>query len=403
MKKQDINKVVLAYSGGLDTSVMAHWIKNHYDCEVIGFTADIGQGAELEGLEAKAIATGCSKLYVEDLRETFVQDYVWTALKAAAVYEGHYLLGTSVARPVIAKKQIEIAQQENADAVCHGATGKGNDQVRFELGYYALMPEIKVLAPWRDWPFGGRSDLMKYAASEGIPITASLAKPYSVDSNLMHSSYEGGILEDPWATAPEDIYLLTRSLDKAEAKADEIVIAFEKGVPTAIDGQKSSGYELLSQLNELGGRHGIGRIDIVENRFVGMKSRGVYETPGMTILHQAHRALETIALDREVMRLRDSLGTKIAELIYNGFWFSPEFTHLEKLIDDIQQPVTGEVKLKLFKGNVITQGRRSPNSLYSEALATFEKDEVYHQKDAEGFIKLNALRLRLQRGSDNHV
>lgn len=400
---QKIKKIVLAYSGGLDTSVMAHWLRSEYDCEVIGFTADIGQGAELAGLEEKAKATGCSKIYIEDLRASFVEDYVWTALKAAAVYEGHYLLGTSVARPVIAKRQIEIAMAEDADAVGHGATGKGNDQVRFELGYYALKPDIKVLAPWRSWPFKGRSDLMAYAEKEGIPITATHAKPYSVDANLMHTSYEGGILEDPWQQPHEDIFLMTRNLEHASETSDEIVITFEKGVPVKINGQALPPVELLTELNELGGRHGIGRIDIVENRFVGMKSRGIYETPGMTILHQAHRALETITLDREVMKLRDSLGTKIAELIYNGFWFSPEFTHLKNMIDDMQNPVIGDVKLKLYKGNVVTLGRQSPLSLYSEALATFEKDEVYNQQDAEGFIRLNALRLKLQQEKKTHV
>ncbi len=387
-------KVILAYSGGLDTSVMALWLKETYDYEVIAFTADIGQGAELEGLEEKALKTGCSKIYVEDLREEFVKDYVWTALKASAVYEGHYLLGTSVARPVIAKKQIEIANKEGASAVAHGATGKGNDQVRFELGYYALKPDIKVVAPWRVWPFKGRTDLMAFAAKHDIPVTATHAKPYSTDANLMHVSYEGGILEDPWNPAPEDIFLLTRSAEKAPEQAQEIVIGFSQGEPVSLDEKPLKGVPMLEALNEIAGIHGIGRIDIVENRFVGIKSRGVYETPGLTVLHQAHRALETITLDREVMKLRDSLGTKIAELIYNGFWFSPEFSVLQKMVNDIQLPVSGDVKLKLYKGQVTTLGRRSPNSLYSEALATFEEDQVYNQADAEGFIKLNALRLR---------
>ena len=395
MKQTDIKKVVLAYSGGLDTSVMAMWLKENYGCEVIAFTADVGQGSELEGLEEKAIATGCSKIYIEDLRQEFIEDYVWLALQASAVYEGHYLLGTSVARPVIAKKQIEIAKKEGADAVCHGATGKGNDQVRFELSYYSLMPEVKVISPWREWAFQGRTDLIDYAKSFDIPIVATKGKPYSIDANIMHTSYEGGILEDPWAAPPEDIFLTTRSIENAEDIADEITIGFEKGIPVSIDGQKMSALDLLNKVNHLGGIHGIGRIDIVENRFVGMKSRGIYETPGLTILHQAHRALETISMDREVMKLRDSLGTKISELIYNGFWFSPEFTTLSNMIKDTQHTVTGEVRLKLYKGNVITLGRQSPESLYSEALATFEKDEVYNQADAEGFIKLNALRLRL--------
>lgn len=392
-----VKKIVLAYSGGLDTSVMARWLKETYNCEIIAFTADVGQGAELEGLDEKAKKTGCSDIFIEDLREEFVKDYVFTAVKAAAVYEGHYLLGTSVARPVIAKKQIEIAKKVGADAVAHGATGKGNDQVRFELGYYALHPEIKVIAPWRSWPFKSRSDLIAYAAKHNIPVTATHSKPYSTDANLMHISYEGGILEDPWAAAPEDIFLMTRSIENTPDKAEELLISFEQGVPVAINNQKLDPVALLTKLNEVGGAHGVGRIDIVENRFVGMKSRGVYETPGVTVLHQAHRALESITLDREVMKLRDSLGTKIAELIYNGFWFSPEFQTIKRMIDDIQQPVNGDVKVKLFKGNVITLGRRSPNSLYSEALATFEEDQVYNQFDAEGFIKINSLRLRLQK------
>lgn len=394
--KDKVKKIVLAYSGGLDTSVMARWLKETYDCEIVGFTADVGQGAELEGLEEKAKKTGCSGLYIADLREEFVRDYVFAAVKASAVYEGHYLLGTSVARPVIAKKHIEIAKELGADAVAHGATGKGNDQVRFELAYYALHPEIKVIAPWRSWPFKSRSDLLEYAAKHSIPVTATHSKPYSTDANLMHVSYEGGILEDPWSAPPEDIFMLTRSIEAAEEKPCEFTIGFEKGNPVSIDGEKLSPVALLTKLNELGGMHGVGRIDIVENRFVGIKSRGVYETPGVTILHQAHRALETITMDRELMKLRDSLGVKISESIYNGFWFSPEFQTILRMVEDTQQTVNGEVRIKLFKGNVITQGRRSPNSLYSEALATFEEDNVYDQFDAEGFIKINALRLRLQ-------
>jgi argininosuccinate synthase len=389
-------KVVLAYSGGLDTSVMSRWLKETYDCEIVAFTADVGQGAELEGLTEKAKKTGCSDIFIEDLRQEFVRDYVFTAVKAAAVYEGHYLLGTSVARPVIAKRQMEIAAQVGADAVAHGATGKGNDQVRFELAYYALNPAIQVIAPWRSWPFKSRSDLLNYAAKHDIPVTATHAKPYSTDANLMHVSYEGGILEDPWTAPPEDIFLMTRSPEKAPDQADSVVIEFKQGEPVSLNGKKLAPVAMLQQLNELGGRYGIGRVDIVENRFVGIKSRGVYETPGVTILHQAHRALESITLDREVMKLRDSLGTKIAELIYNGFWFSPEFQTLKNMIDDTQKPVNGEVRLKLYKGTVTTEGRRSPNSLYSEALATFEEDNVYDQADAEGFIKINSLRLRLQ-------
>jgi argininosuccinate synthase len=393
---QDIKKIVLAYSGGLDTSVMAKWIKETYKCEIVAFTADIGQGAELSGLEEKALSTGCSSIFVEDLRDEFVRDYVFYAVKAKAVYEGCYLLGTSVARPVIAKRQIEIAQKVGADAVAHGATGKGNDQVRFELTYYSLKPDIKVIAPWRNWPFKSRTDCINYAKEHNIPVTATAAKPYSMDANLMHISYEGGILEDPWAPAPEDIFLLTKSVEKAPNVATELTLSFERGVPVAINGEAMAPVALLTRLNEVAGENGIGRIDIVENRFVGMKSRGVYETPGVTVLHQAHRALESITLDREVMRLRDGLSIKVAELIYNGFWFAPEFQHIKGMIEGMMQSVTGDVKLRLYKGNVTTLGRRSPNSLYSEQLATFEADQVYNQADAEGFIKLNALRLRRQ-------
>lgn len=395
MSNNKIKKIVLAYSGGLDTSVMLRWIKERYDCEVICYCADVGQGDELSGLEEKALASGASKLYVEDLRDEFVREYVWTAVKANAIYEGVYLLGTSLARPVIAKRQIEIAQKEGADAVAHGATGKGNDQVRFELTYYALQPDIKVVAPWREWEFKGRSDLIAYAKEHNIPVTATQHKPYSTDRNLMHVSYEGGILEDPWAEPPEDIFQMTRSPEAARSEAEYIELSFEKGEPVAINGQQHAPVTLLESLNKLGGAHGIGRVDLVENRFVGMKSRGVYETPGVTILQAAHRALESITLDREVMHLRDSLGVKFAESVYYGFWFAPEFELMRKLIDDTQQSVSGDVRLKLFRGNVIVVGRRSPNSLYDESVATFEADTVYNQRDAEGFIKLNALRLRL--------
>ncbi len=393
---QDIKKIVLAYSGGLDTSVMAKWIKETYQCEVVAFTADIGQGAELSGLEEKALSTGCSSIFIEDLKDEFVRDYVFYAVKAKAVYEGCYLLGTSVARPVIAKRQIEIAQKVGADAVAHGATGKGNDQVRFELTYYSLKPDIKVIAPWRNWPFKSRTDCINYAHEHKIPITATAAKPYSMDANLMHVSYEGGILEDPWASPPEDIFMLTKSIEKAPDAPTFMTLSFERGVPVAINGEAMSPVALLTRLNEVAGENGIGRIDIVENRFVGMKSRGVYETPGVTVLHQAHRALESLTLDREVMRLRDNLSIKVAELIYNGFWFAPEFQYMKSMIEGMMENVTGDVKLKLFKGNVTTLGRRSPKSLYSEQLATFEADQVYNQADAEGFIKLNALRLRMQ-------
>jgi len=398
MKADRIKKIVLAYSGGLDTSVMLRWLKEHYHCEVVCYCADVGQGAELAGLEEKALATGASKLYVEDLREEFVRHYVWTAVKANAVYEGVYLMGTSLARPVIAKRQIEIAQQEGADAVAHGATGKGNDQVRFELTYYALQPDIKVIAPWREWDFKGRMDLIAYAKEHKIPVAATAEKPYSTDANLMHISYEGGILEDPWAEPPENVFQLTRSPENALAEAQYVEISFVKGEPVAIDGSQLGPVALLETLNNLGGAHGIGRVDLVENRFVGMKSRGVYETPGVTILQAAHRALESITLDREVVHLRDSLGVKFAESIYYGFWFAPESKLLRKMIDETQLNVNGDVRLKLFRGNAMVVGRRSPNSLYDEKVATFEADTVYNQRDAEGFIKLNALRLRLGGG-----
>ena len=393
-----INKIVLAYSGGLDTSVMLRWLKENYNCEVICYCADVGQGAELAGLEEKAHATGASKLYVEDLREEFVREYVWTAVKANAVYEGVYLMGTSLARPVIAKRQIEIAQKEGADAVAHGATGKGNDQVRFELTYYALQPDIKVIAPWREWEYKGRLDLMAYAKEHDIPVTATAEKPYSTDANLMHISYEGGILEDPWAEPPENIFQMTRSPETAKPESEYVELSFEKGEPVAINGKQHDPVSLLETLNKLGGEHGIGRVDLVENRFVGMKSRGVYETPGVTILQVAHRALESITMDREVMHLRDSLGVKFAENVYYGFWFAPEFKLMRKLIDETQTNVTGDVRLRLFRGNATVVGRRSPKSLYDEKIATFEADTVYNQRDAEGFIKLNALRLRLGGG-----
>ena len=394
---QKINKIVLAYSGGLDTSAMLLWLKETYECEVVCYCADIGQGEELSGLHEKALATGASKLYVEDLREEFVRDFVWTAVKANALYEGVYLLGTSLARPVIAKKQIEIALLEGADAVAHGATGKGNDQVRFELTYYALQPDIKVIAPWREWEFKGRADLIAYCSKHGIPVTATAEKPYSTDRNLMHISYEGGILEDPWSAPPENIFLLSKSLTDAKNETEEIVLTFEKGEPIAINDEKYGAVDMLTKLNFLGGEHGIGRVDLVENRFVGMKSRGVYETPGVTILQAAHRALESITMDREVMRLRDSLGVKFAESVYYGFWFAPEFEILRSMINQTQETVSGDVRLKLYKGNVTITGRRSPYTLYKEQIVTFEDDAgAYDQHDAEGFIKLQALRLRLR-------
>jgi len=395
MVKREIRKVVLAYSGGLDTSVMLKWIKDRYGCDVVTFTADIGQGDELAGLEEKARATGASRCYIEDLREEFVREFVFTALKANAVYEGFYLLGTSLARPLIAKRQIEIARKEKADAVAHGATGKGNDQVRFELTYYALDPDIRVIAPWREWEFRSRTDLMEYAARHGIPVSATREKPYSIDRNLLHVSYEGGILEDPWQEPPEDIFQLTVSPERAPDRPTTLEITFEEGVPVAVDGEYLNPVALLETLNAIGGENGIGRVDMVENRFVGMKSRGVYETPGGTILHVAHRALESITLDRELGRLRDALIPKIAELIYYGFWYSPEFQALKAFIDHTQKTVTGTVRMRLYKGNCIVLGRKSPCSLYRPEYATFEADEVYDPRDATGFIKLNALRLRL--------
>ncbi len=392
-----VKKVVLAYSGGLDTSIILKWLKNEFGCEVIAFTADVGQAEELDHLEEKAIATGASKVYIEDLREEFVRDYVFPALKANAVYEGTYLMGTSIARPLIAKRQVEIAQLEGADAVAHGSTGKGNDQVRFELTYYALNPYIKVISPWRQWQFKSREELMAYARDNGIPIPVSKEKPYSTDRNLLHISFEGGILEDPWSAPPEDMFLLSVSPEKAPDRPTVIEIDFEDGVPVRVDGEPLSPANLLSRLNELGGRNGIGRVDMVENRYVGMKARGVYETPGGTILHVAHRAIESITMDREVMHLKDSLIPKIAELIYYGYWFSPEMEVLKNAVDEMQKDVSGTVRLKLYKGNCTVIGRKSEKSLYHGAFATFEKDVVYNQKDAEGFIKLNALRLRIRK------
>ena len=392
-----VKKVVLAYSGGLDTSIILKWLKNEFGCEVIAFTADVGQAEELDHLEEKAIATGASKIYIDDLREEFVRDFVFTALKANAVYEGTYLLGTSIARPLIAKRQIEIAQLEGADAVAHGSTGKGNDQVRFELTYYALNPYVRVISPWREWKFASREELMIYARDNGIPIPVTKEKPYSSDRNLLHISFEGGILEDPWSEPPEDMFILSVSPEKAPDRPTVVEIDFEDGIPMRVDGQTLSPANLLARLNEVGGKNGIGRVDMVENRYVGMKSRGVYETPGGTILHIAHRAVESMTMDREVMHFRDSLIPKISELIYYGYWFSPEMDVLKKTLDEMQKNVTGTVRLKLYKGNCTVIGRRSETSLYHDAFATFEKDTVYNQKDAEGFIKLNALRLRIRR------
>jgi argininosuccinate synthase len=393
-----IKKVILAYSGGLDTSVILRWLIETYNCEVVCFAADLGQKEELNGLKEKAINTGASKIYIEDLKEEFAQDFVFPALRANAIYEGTYLLGTALARPLIAKRQIEIAKLENADAVSHGATGKGNDQVRFELTYLALNPEIKIIAAWKDnhWKFNSRESMIDYAIKHKIPIPLTKEKPYSSDRNLLHISHEGGILEDPWQEAPEEIFVLTKSPQAASDRPTYVEIDFEKGNPVAIDGKKMSPAKLIDYINTIAGGNGIGRVDMVENRFVGMKSRGVYETPGGTVLWAAHRAVESITMDREVMFMRDSIIPKYAQLVYNGFWYSPEMNTLQIYIDATQENVTGTTRMKLYKGNCIVVGRKSPYSLYSEALATFEKDEVFNQKDAIGFIRLNGLRLRIQ-------
>jgi argininosuccinate synthase len=393
--KQDIKKIVVAYSGGLDTSVIITWLRETYGCEVIAFTADIGQGEELEPLREKAIKTGASKIYIDDLREEFVKDFVFPVLRANAVYEGRYLLGTSIARPLIAKRQIEIAEKEGADAVSHGATGKGNDQVRFELTYLALKPNVKIVAPWREWTMKGREDLIAYAEKHRIPVTATRSKPYSTDRNLLHISYEGGILEDPWNESTSDMYTMAVPVEKAPDKPEYVEIAYDAGNPVSINNRKLSPASLLAEANRIAGSHGIGRVDLVENRYVGMKSRGVYETPGGTLLHAAHRAVESITMDREVMHLRDSLVPRYAELVYYGYWFAPERTMLQAAIDESQKNVTGTARIKLYKGNCDTVGRKSPVSLYNPELATFEADRVYDQKDAEGFIRLNALRLRV--------
>ncbi|HET6516046.1 MAG TPA: argininosuccinate synthase [Thermodesulfovibrionales bacterium] len=392
-----MKKIVLAYSGGLDTSVAIAWLKETYGAEVIAFCADLGQGEDLDEVREKALKTGASKAYVEDLKEEFVSDYVFPMLRTNAIYEGTYLLGTSIARPLIAKRQIEIAQAEGAEAVSHGATGKGNDQVRFELTYYALKPDIKVIAPWREWPFKSRQSLIEYARAHGIPVTATKEKPYSTDRNLLHISYEGGILEDPWAEPPEDMYTMMVPPEKAPDKPTYIEISYKSGNPVAVNGTCMSPARLLETLNSIAGDNGIGRVDIVENRYVGMKSRGVYETPGGTILHVAHRAIESLTLDREVLHLRDSLIPRYAEIVYYGYWISPERETIQHLVDDIQKEVTGDVNLKLYKGSCLVAGRKSVKSLYHPEFATFEEDEIYNQKDAEGFIKLNALRLRVRR------
>ncbi len=388
-------KVVLAYSGGLDTSVIIRWLVETYGAEVIAFAADLGQAEELEGLEEKALATGAAKCIVRDLREEFARDFVFEMMKINPLYEGNYLLGTSIARPLIAKEQIEIAHREGADAVCHGATGKGNDQVRFELTYYALDPTIRVIAPWREWEFRSRSDLIEYARKHGIPVPVTPEKPYSSDRNLLHISFEGGILEDPWNEPPREMFVLSRDPEEAPDEPRYVEIEFERGVPVAVDGTRMSAADLLARLNELGGEHGVGGVDMVENRYVGMKSRGVYETPGGTILTIAHRAVESLTLDREAAHLMDRLMPEYAELVYNGYWYSPEMEILRAAVDRAQETVTGVARVKLYKGSCRVVGRKADRSLYRPEFATFEADEVYNQKDAEGFIRLNSLRLRL--------
>ncbi|MEZ5506160.1 MAG: argininosuccinate synthase [Gammaproteobacteria bacterium] len=395
----DIKKVVLAYSGGLDTSVIAKWLQETYKCEVVTFTADLGQGEEVEPARAKAKAMGIKEIFIEDVREEFVRDFVFPMFRANTIYEGEYLLGTSIARPLIAKRLVEIAEETGADAISHGATGKGNDQVRFELGAYALKPGIKVIAPWREWDLTSRETLMNYAAAHNIPVDFTKAgkkSPYSMDANLLHISYEGGVLEDPWAEAEEDMWRWSVSPEKAPDVPTYIELTYEKGDIVAIDGERLRAHEVLAKLNKLGGDNGVGRLDIVENRYVGMKSRGAYETPGGTIMLRAHRAIESICLDREVAHLKDSLMPKYAELIYNGYWWSPERKMLQAMIDQSQEPVNGVVRVKLYKGNVTVVGRQSDDSLFDSRIATFEDDAgAYNQKDAEGFIKLNALRMRI--------
>jgi len=396
-KKQEINKIVLAYSGGLDTSIILKWLKNEYGCKVVAFSADLGQGEELDPVREKALATGADKVYIDDLKEEFVRDFVFPMFRANAIYEGHYLLGTSIARPLIAKRQMEIAAKEKCDAVSHGATGKGNDQVRFELAYYHFDPSIKVIAPWRMWDLNSRQALIDYAKKNDIPIPTIKKRPWSSDRNLLHISFEGGILEDTWAEAPEEMYVLTKSPEKAPNKAQYVEIEFKNGNAVAVDGEKMTPAQLLAHLNYLGGQHGVGRVDLLENRSVGMKSRGVYETPGGTILFEAHSAVEQITMDREVMRIRDGLIPEYAKQIYSGYWFSPERQMLQTLIDDSQKCVNGVARVKLYKGFCRTVGRKSESdSLFNLDFATFEKDQVFNQADAEGFIKINSLRLRIR-------
>jgi argininosuccinate synthase len=393
---RSVKKVVLAYSGGLDTSVILRWLIETYRCEVVAYCADLGQGEELIPVKEKALRTGASSVHIVDLREEFVRDFVFPMLRANAVYEGSYLMGTSIARPLIAKAQVEVARKEGADAVSHGATGKGNDQVRFELTYAALGPDLTVIAPWREWELDSRTALMDFARRHDIPVPVTAERPYSTDRNLFHISFEGGILEDPWNEPPPKMFLLTNSPESAPDVPVYVEIEYEAGNPVAVDGRRLPPAALLEAVNRLGGEHGVGRIDLVENRFVGMKSRGVYETPGGTILHAAHRALESITLDREVLHLRDSLVPRYAEMIYYGFWFSPEREAVQGLVDAVQRDVTGTARLKLYKGTVTVAGRKSSRSLYRTDFATFEADQVYRQRDAEGFINLNALRLRIR-------
>ncbi|HSF86427.1 MAG TPA: argininosuccinate synthase [Acidimicrobiia bacterium] len=391
----DIKKVVLAYSGGLDTSVILRWIREQYGAEVIAYTADVGQGEEVEEAKEKALATGAIEAIAEDLREEFVRDFVYPAVRSNAIYEGYYLLGTSLARPIIGKGLVRVAEETGADAIAHGATGKGNDQVRFELAAYALKPDIKVIAPWREWDLRGRADCVAYAEEHGIPIPVTPEKPYSMDANLLHISYEGGVLEDPWVAPPSNMFKLTTNPEDAPDEPEYVTIGFHEGTPTMVNGIELGPVELLTTLNEIGGRHGVGRVDIVENRFVGIKNRGVYETPGGTLLYHAHRAVESITLDREVTHLRDELTSRYAEMVYNGFWYSPEREALQAFMDNVQLRVNGDARLKLYKGQAVVEGRRSDShNLYDEATATFEADDVYDQGDATGFIRLQSLRLR---------
>jgi len=389
-------KILLAYSGGLDTSVILVWLKERYGSDIVAFCADVGQGEELSGLDEKAKATGALKCVVADIREDFVRDYVFPMLRANAVYEGEYLLGTSIARPAISKAMMDAAAAEGCDAIAHGATGKGNDQVRFELSALAMNPRIQIIAPWREWEIKSRSDCIQFCADRNIPVTATAEKPYSMDANAFHISYEGGILEDPWAEPPEEIFRWTKGIDATPDEPRYVTIQYEHGNPVAVDGERLSPFALLDRLNQIGAEYGVGHVDVVENRFVGMKSRGVYETPGGTILQKAHRAVESITMDREVMRIRDSLIPEYAALVYRGFWFAPEREMLQALMDDAQRDVTGEARIKLHKGNIQVVGRRAEKSLYNPEFATFEADTVYHQADATGFIRLNALRLRLR-------